>query len=151
MTGLFRRSRARQAPALLAALLLALPFVSAQAEDVPDSIDGTTKVGTDKVISLANAKSDLVIVDARKPGGYEEGHIPGAVSVPAGGEYEVAEADLAEHIASKTTPVIFYCNGVECGRSVVAARAAVDAGYENIYWYRKGWAAYDDSGYPVEK
>jgi rhodanese-related sulfurtransferase len=136
--------------ALAGVLMLALAL-PAHAEGVPDTIDGTTKVGTEKVISLANAKSDLVIIDARKPGDYEEGHIPGAVSVPAGGEYKVTADDLAKHIPAKATPVLFYCNGVECGRSVAAARTAVDAGYKNIYWYRKGWAAYDDSGYPVEK
>jgi len=61
------------------------------------------------------------------------------------------EESLAKHIASKDTPVLFYCNGVKCGRSVESSKLAVSLGYKKIYWFRGGWEEWTQKGMPVSQ
>ncbi len=112
----------------------------------PESIDGTTRVNAEEVIDLVESKPDLVIIDARKASDYRKGHIEGAVSLP---NTETTPETLAKVIPSKETPVLFYCNGVKCGRSVKSAEIALQAGYENIYWFRGGIEEWQAKGLPL--
>jgi rhodanese-related sulfurtransferase len=91
--------------ATLTALLLALapgavPAAShapaapleATAEDVHAALVGSRKA---------------VIVDSRSVQEFEQGHIPGAVSIPA----ERTKADAVRLPRDRATPLIFYCRG----------------------------------------
>ncbi|WP_297528874.1 rhodanese-like domain-containing protein [Thiohalobacter sp.] len=120
----------------------------ALAETTPENIEGTTRITAEELIELASSKPDLVIIDARKASDHEKGHIEGSIGLP---DTETNEASLAAHIPSKDTPVVFYCNGVKCGRSVKSAKMAVALGYSDVYWFRGGWAEWTDKGYPVAK
>ena len=71
-----------------------------------------------------------------------------AVGLP---DTDTTEAALAKHIATKTTPVVFYCNGVKCGRSSKSAKLAVGLGYSKVFWFRGGWAEWVEKGLPVTK
>ena len=126
-------------------LLMACLHVSAE-EIVPDAIPGTTKISAEELISLAQEEADLVIIDSRKVSDHKDGYIEGSINLP---DTETDPASLAKHIPGKGTPVIFYCNGIKCGRSVTSAKVAVAAGYRNIYWFRGGWAEWNEKGYPV--
>ncbi len=116
--------------------------------DVPDSIEGTILVDAEKVIELVETNDNLVLIDSRVSTDYIKGHIPDAIGLP---DTETTAETLARHIASKDTPVLFYCNGAKCGRSVVACNTAVKEGYKNVYWFRTGWVEWISKGYPVEK
>ena len=59
--------------------------------------------------------------------------------------------EKAAIIETKATPVIFYCNGVKCDRSVKSAQIALDNGYTNIYWFRGGIEEWRANGFPIEK
>jgi len=112
----------------------------------PDFIDGTKKVTAEEVVELATNIPDLVIIDARKTSDRESaGWIEGSVGLP---DYDTNPESLAKHIPSKTSPVLFYCNGVKCGRSVKSSKVAVEAGYKNIYWFRGGWEEWTQKGMP---
>ena len=52
---------------------------------------------------------------------------------------------------NKDHNVLFYCNGVKCGRSVVAVGVAKKCGYSNIYWFRGGFEAWLKEGFPFVK
>lgn len=118
-------------------------------EDTPESIPGTQKVSAMEVIDLVDTEPDLVIIDSRKPADREAaGWIPGAVALP---NFETTPETLAKILASKDSPVLFYCNGPKCGRSGDAAQKAIDAGYTNIYWFRGGWEDWSNAGLPVER
>lgn len=122
-------------------------WVSVQAEEtVPDAIGGTTKISAEELINLAETEPKLIIIDSRQVSDRTKGFIEGSISLPDTGT--TAES-LAGHIPSKSTPVVFYCNGIKCGRSVTAAKIAVAAGYTRIYWFRGGWVEWTEKGFPV--
>ncbi len=53
-------------------------------------------------------KQKIVLIDARPPQEYREGHIPKAINVPA----ETAKMQATRLPKDKSTPLIFYCRGV---------------------------------------
>ena len=112
----------------------------------PEFIDGTKRVTAEEVVELATNTPDLIIIDARKTSDRESaGWIEGSVGLP---DYDTDAESLAKHVPSKTTPVLFYCNGVKCGRSVKSSKVAVDSGYKNIFWFRGGWEEWTEKGMP---
>ncbi len=131
---------------IVSLLFLGAGQVLASKGETPDQIPGTTKVTAEKLISLVEAHDNLVIVDARTAQDYAGGFIEGAVSLP---DTETNPESLAKVIPSKDTPVLFYCNGKKCGRSVKSCKAAVAEGYKTVYWYRGGWDDWVAKGLPV--
>lgn len=146
---------------MVAKLLLALwaltsPPASAAAPLTPPDLLGVT------VVSAAQARDlmakGVLMVDTRVANEYVEQHIRGAVSIP----YKEKSAksphfdprldrfDLSKLPRDKATPVIFYCNAGECWKSYKASRAAVKAGYTNVYWLRGGIPEWKNNGLPVE-
>ena len=121
----------------------------AEKKDSPLTIDGTKKVTAEEVIDLVTNLPDIVIVDARKSSDRDgAGWIEGSIALP---NTSTNEESLAKHVASKDTPVLFYCNGVKCGRSVESSKLAVSLGYKKIYWFRGGWEEWTKKGMPVSQ
>ena len=116
------------------------------AESTPESIPGTTKVSAEQLIELLEQYDDLVLVDARRKQDHDAGWIEGSVSLP---NTDTNPESLAKVIPSKSTPVLFYCNGPKCGRSVESCKIAVADGYTTVYWFRGGWAEWEEKGLPV--
>jgi len=112
----------------------------------PESIAGTTKVTAEDVIDLVGKFDDLVIIDARTKKDNSAGWIEGAISLP---DTETTPQSLTQHVPSKSTPVVFYCNGIKCGRSVKSCKLTVAEGYTNVYWFRGGWGEWTAKGMPV--
>lgn len=113
----------------------------------PDAIPNTTRVSAEQVVELANRFPNLVIVDARKAEDRQSaGWIEGSVPLP---NYDTSEQSLSKAIPDKGTPVLFYCNGVNCGRSVESANKALALGYKNIYWFRGGWEEWLEKKMPI--
>ena len=130
---------------LMLGLVVSVGLAQAK-EDVPASIDGAVTVNAEGLIDLVDQYEDLVIIDSRKPSDREKGFIEGSVGLP---DTDTTPESLAQHIASKSTSVVFYCNGVKCGRSVTATKVAIAAGYSKVYWFRTGWEEWTTKGYPV--
>lgn len=112
----------------------------------PDKIPGTTLVDAEGVIGLVTSISDLIIVDARIKSDRKQGYIEGSVSLP---DIDTNCDTLANIIPSKTTPTLYYCNGVKCGRSAKSVKIAMDCGYNKIYWFRGGYEEWQAKGFPV--
>ena len=76
---------------------------------------------------------------------YQEVHIKGAVNIP--------EKKFAEHQEKlpedKSATIIFYCNGVKCGKSKKAALKARALGYTKIYVYAEGMPVWEEKGMPI--
>jgi rhodanese-related sulfurtransferase len=69
--------------------------------------------------SLGDAQS-FILLDVRAPQSFEQGHVPGAVSLPHG---KINEQNLATYPAD--TLFVVYCNGPHCnGADRAAARLA---------------------------
>jgi rhodanese-related sulfurtransferase len=139
---------ARKSAGILTALGLALAAaVPASAADAPQSIDGATTVDANGVIDLIGGEADLVILDNRREGDYAAGHIEGAVRLI---DTDITGPDvLAEHVPSLDTPVLFYCNGLSCGRAANAVEMAVGWGYTAVHYYALGMTEWNELGLPV--
>ncbi len=136
---------------ILAPLLLSvslIPGYATAADEAPLLIPGTTKVSAEAFLDIVAKTPELFIIDARIPADRMQGYIEGSISLP---DIETNCASLARVIPKKNAVVFFYCNGVKCGRSVKSSRIALKCGYNNIYWFRGGFAEWTDKNYPFIK
>ncbi len=132
---------------VFAAALVGLTLgVSGARADAPMSITGATTVDAKAIIALMESKPDLVIIDNRRAEDYANGFIEGAVRVL---DTDMTEAVLASHVKTKATPVLFYCNGVKCGRAAKATEMAVSWGYTQVHYYALGMEEWRALGLPV--
>lgn len=121
--------------------------VAAEDEIVsPERIDGTTIVNADGLIAAVTQLPGLVLVDSRIKADRKEGFIEGSVSLP---DTDTNCDSLAETVPTLDSPVLFYCNGIKCGRSGRAAVIAVNCGYTHIYWYRNGMEEWQGKEFPL--
>lgn len=114
----------------------------------PDQITGVKTLFADDVIMLAMEKPGLIIVDARIADDRRHGYLENSLSLP---DIETNCDSLEQLIPSKSSPVMFYCNGVRCGRSVVSIKIARSCGYENLYWFKGGFEEWRMKGYQFSK
>jgi rhodanese-related sulfurtransferase len=119
----------------------------ATAADAPLKIDGATTVNADAVIDLVRSRADLVVIDTRTTADFDAGHIEDAQHLCDTDMPD--EAALAKLVASKDAPVLFYCNGVTCGRAANASARAVSWGYTKVYYYALGLAEWKGRGLPL--
>jgi rhodanese-related sulfurtransferase len=112
----------------------------------PASIPGAIIVSAEEVVELTLSRPELVIIDSRKKSEYSKGHIEGAVNLL---NTAMRREDLAALCPDKTSPIIFYCNGIRCLRSSDAIRKVMDWGYRNAFWFRGGWKEWTDKRLPV--
>lgn len=127
----------------------ALPCQTATAGDKivsPESINGTTIVDAEGLIELATQQPQLVMIDSRVTADRKEGFIEGSISLP---DTDTRCKSLAQAVPALNSPLLFYCNGVKCGRSSRAAMIAVACGYSNIYWYRNGMEEWQKKEFPL--
>lgn len=127
---------------------LGMTPVLAEKVTTPDTIPGTKKVVAEDIFELVEKVPDLLIIDARISMDRKQGYIEGSVSLP---DLETDCRALARIIAGKHSPILFYCNGVKCGRSVKSCRTALKCGYNNIYWFRGGFEEWKQKGFPYIK
>ena len=127
---------------------MAASTYASEKKDVPQFVDGTTRVSAEDMVNLIEKHGDLVILDSRKSSDFHKGFIEGAVSLP---DTDTNAQSLAKHVKSKGTPIVFYCNGIKCGRSMKAAKVALKHGYKKVYWFRGGMEEWEAKGMPVTK
>ena len=133
---------------LIAALLAFASVVCADEKIAPESIAGVTRVDAAGVLTLVEKMPRLVIIDSRIAMDRKQGHLEGSLSLP---DTETNCPALARLIPEKDQPALFYCNGVKCGRSVVAVKIARQCGYTRLYWYRGGFEDWKQKNYPYLK
>jgi len=102
-------------------------------------------ITTDQLKAMLDEKKDIVLIDSRTKEEYQEAHIAGAISIP--------EKNFDENISllpqNKDSLVIFYCNGVKCGKSKKAAVKADARGYKNILIYSEGFPVWEEKGFKI--
>lgn len=102
-------------------------------------------ITTDALKKLLDEGAQMTVIDARNPEEYQEVHIKGAISIP--------EKDFAAHVAElpadKGARLVFYCNGVKCGKSKKAAQKAAELGYTDILIYSEGMPVWEEKGLPL--
>ena len=84
--------------------------------------------------------------------------IPGSIWLPAAGQGGMFDDDIQTQLASTlgtitgddlARPIVVYCVDANCWLSYNAALRLHALGYENLYWYRGGIAAWKAASLPV--
>jgi rhodanese-related sulfurtransferase len=117
---------------------------------------GVTTIGELEVLEFLQS-GEAALVDGRVRPEFEEGTIPGAISVPYTeaadrlGEFG-CEIDFDGWICeADTQAVVLFCNGPWCGQSPTAARRMIEAGFpaDKIFYYRGGMQSWNMLGLTV--
>lgn len=91
----------------------------------------------------------VLILDARSPDEFLEGHIPGAKNLPY---YEVSEkAALVLKEVPFDQEIITYCEGIECSNAEDLAFFLKEKGYKHVKVFEGGWEEWVENKMPVEK
>jgi sulfur-carrier protein adenylyltransferase/sulfurtransferase len=92
------------------------------------------------------AEPDLVIVDVREQGEWDQGHIPGAIHVPR----SYLESRFENFVPQRDKKVILYCATGQ--RSALAANTLEEQmGYEDVASMNGGFVLWKDRGYPFDR
>lgn len=116
--------------------------------EYPEQIAGVTSVNAEGLIESITQHEDMFIVDARAAMDRKQGYIEGSVSLP---DTETDCDSLNVLVPNLHRPLLFYCNGPKCGRSVKSINKAKVCGYTNLYWFRGGYEEWTAKGYPTLK
>lgn len=132
-------------------------YVASLGITTPDAVQGVTRVSAEAAADLA--RQNVVLVDTRSQKEFDSERIRGAVLASYVEKslkevnYDAAKDDFtafANLKLDKARPVVFFCNGPECWKSYKASRAAVQAGYTKVYWFRGGMPEWREKRMPVE-
>lgn len=133
---------------LMATLLLGFPAGNKARENL--------KLCNQNVITLEEfqslqqeAKAPILIVDARTEESFSQGHIPGAVNIPADKLKQPAFQNKLPK--DKKTLIVFYCAGPQCSAACKAAIQAKNLGYEEFRIYEGGYPEWAQKGLPIER
>ena len=84
------------------------------------------QISMDEAVKMMKDEKNYIILDARRPDEFAEGHIPGAINVP---NEEIGTAEIAE-LPDKSQLILVYCRSGR--RSKEASEKLVKLGYTNI-------------------
>ena len=87
---------------------------------------GYRQISMDEAVKMMKDEKNYIILDARRPDEYSEGHIPGAINVP---NEEIGTAEIAA-LPDKSQLILVYCRSGR--RSKEASEKLVKLGYTNI-------------------
>jgi rhodanese-related sulfurtransferase len=100
---------------------------------------------------MAN-KEDLLLLDVREHGEFENGHIRGAHLVPRGIIEAAADPTYPKHVpelvAARDRQVVLYC--ATSGRSAMAAAVLQMMGFRNVLNLDGGYVRWVEQGMPEE-
>ena len=121
----------------------------------PASIPGGRVITTPDLVELRRAQPGAMVFDVL--GGPEV--LPGAVAaVPAhkpGSFNDQTQREFGQFLQQvtqgrKDTPLVFYCQSVQCWMSYNASLRAIRMGYTQVLWYRGGIEAWKQAGQAVQ-
>jgi rhodanese-related sulfurtransferase len=93
-------------------------------------------VSVAEVASLVG-QDDVALLDARYPGAFDAGHLPGAVNLPISSGL-VERAEILQRIP-RDHCVIVYCQSERCAWGKTIASDLVFRGYQDVRIFAKGW------------
>ena len=107
----------------------------------------------EEITSVARAKEifdngNVLFVDARSQENYEDGHIPGAISLPMGQFDELIGSFLDQHATARS--IVTYCSGRTCEDSHHLAQFLSESGFDNVSVFIDGFPGWEAEGYPIE-
>jgi len=138
----------------LIAIVAATPSVQARAEGVNiyqatlgETDQRTQDISTEEMRRIISDGSAIVL-DARPPAEFVNGHIPGANVIEGPPEDAMAAVDRLVD-GDKTKALVLYCNGPFCGASRRMSDKLLDAGFTNVRRYQLGMPVWRALGGPT--
>jgi rhodanese-related sulfurtransferase len=92
--------------------------------------------------------TEFVLIEALPRESFEEFHLPTAVNVPLGADFDER---VAETVPNQETPVVVYCASTQCKASEKAAARLEELGYCEVYDYEAGKEDWQEHGLPLEQ
>jgi len=89
-----------------------------------------------------------IFLDARSKVDYNQGHIKGALSVPAQ-DFDSVWSEVEPKI-SRQSLIVTYCDGMACSLSKDLAVALIMRGYDNVKVLANGWTKWLKANGPIE-
>lgn len=105
------------------------------------------EISREEILEMIEHDEDFELVEVLSRGDYAEGHLPTAMSIPLGPNFEDR---LRARLPDQNTEVIFYCRDEKCAASGKAAERAERLGYGNVYHYGGGKSDWVKAGLPLE-
>ena len=95
--------------------------------------------------TLNQIQSGAELIDVREDNEWNEARAAGATHIGRG----VIERDIVGKFPDKAAKLILYCGGGY--RSALAADNLQKMGYTNVFSLAGGWAAWRETGAPIEE
>lgn len=89
-----------------------------------------------------------LVLDVRHREIFEQGHIPGAISMPLIDYDKIIIQFKKANVLD--TKLIVYCSSWECSDSLSFARRLEDSGYTNLQVFSGGMMEWEEQGFRVE-
>ena len=112
---------------------------------LPDAEPGVVTLTAHELAARLRRDASLLVIDVRIGKTRKKGYIEGSTHLP---DVNTACDSLSAIAPDKKTPIAFYCNSPQCGRSLDALRIARGCGFSNIFWFRGGFEEWKSSGFP---
>ena len=93
----------------------------------PEEIVQPESISPEEAYKRLESEEDIILLDVRNQGEYEEQHIPGSILIPVNELEKRAEAELTD----KDADIIVYCASGK--RSTSAANILAGLGYSKVY------------------
>jgi rhodanese-related sulfurtransferase len=146
-----KKSIAQAVILLVTASALALIGNAISSRGLPLRTPPPKSAGQPELISLEDAKKlwsngSAFFLDAREPGQYAAGHVPGAFNLPAL-RFE-RHFDEVAPVLSLESEIVVYCDGIECDLSHRVGGRLKELGFTKVRILSNGWSVWRQAGLP---
>lgn len=120
----------------------------------PTALPGGRLITTAELSGAMQAGQQMLIVDVLG-GAYTIPSANSASLMAAGGTFQDRiQQQTAQWLGqmtgnNPTVPIVVLCSGPQCWLSYNAALRAINAGYQQVFWYRGGLRAWQMAGFPL--
>jgi rhodanese-related sulfurtransferase len=108
------------------------------------------EISPQELLDKLNRKEDMLLIDVREHGEFENGHIKGAQLVPRGILEAAADPAYPKHLPelvnARDRQVVVYC--ATSGRSAMAAAVLQMMGFKNVLNMAGGYTKWVADGMP---
>ncbi len=109
---------------------------------------GVRLITLEEAEDLWRTGAAAAILDARAEKLFRQGHVPGALNVPAAGAGPPLPSELLGRARDKA--LVVYCEGGDCQSSLALAKRLHGEGFRDIRVFGGGWAEWTKAGLPEE-
>lgn len=123
----------------------------------PNQIPGGQVITTKGLVALMRQQNvPYLLLDVLGAGETLPGAVNAVAAAQPGSFQDQTQQQFGQFLAQATrgnpeTPIITYCQGVQCWMSYNAALRAIKLGYRNVLWYRGGIEAWKYAGLPTQQ